>query len=68
MTDPIWEGDQDATSWNDLVVNTEAAARQGHYKARFRFKDIVALQDITIDVIIEKASKSVSVDIVDNAE
>ena len=68
MTDPIWEGDQDATSWNDLVVNTEAAARQGHYKARFRFKDIVALQDITLDVIIEKASKSVSVDIVDNAE
>lgn len=68
MTDPIWQGDQDATSWKDLVVNTEAAARQGHYKAIFRFKDIVALQDITLDVIIDKASKSVSVDIVDNAE
>lgn len=68
MTDPIWQGDQDATSWKDLVVNTEAAARQGHYKAKFRFKDIVALQDITLDVIIDKASKSVSVDIVDNAE
>lgn len=67
MTDPVWEGDQDATSWNDLVVNTEAEARQGHYKARFHFKDIVALQDITIDVIIDKASKSVSVDVVDNA-
>ncbi|MCM1438800.1 MAG: hypothetical protein NC131_06265 [Roseburia sp.] len=63
MTDPSWEGDQDASSWADLQINTEAAARSGHYKVRFSFKDIVALQDITIDVVIEKASKSVSIDI-----
>lgn len=67
MTDPKWEGDQDATSWNDLIINTEAEARSGHYKARFRFKDIVALQDITLDVVIEKATKSVSIDIIDAA-
>ena len=67
MTDPKWEGDQDATSWNDLIINTEADARSGHYKARFRFKDIVALQDITLDVVIEKATKSVSIDIIDAA-
>lgn len=67
MTDPKWEGDQNATSWNDLVINTEAEARSGHYKARFRFKDIVALQDITLDVVIEKATKSVSIDIIDEA-
>lgn len=67
MTDPKWEGDQDATSWNDLIINTEADARSGHYKARFRFKDIVALQDITLDVVIEKATKSVSIDIIDSA-
>lgn len=67
MTDPVWEGDQDATSWKDLIINTEADARSGHYKARFRFKDIVALQDITLDVVIEKATKSVSIDIVDSA-
>lgn len=63
MTDPNWQGDQDATSWADLSVNTEAAARSGHYKAVFSFKDIVAMQDITLDVVIEKASKSVSIDI-----
>lgn len=65
MTDPKWLGDQDATSWADLTINTEAEARSGHYKARFSFKDIVAMQDITLDVVIEKASKSVSIDIVE---
>ena len=67
MTDPVWEGDQDANSWADLKVNTEAAARQGHYKARFHFKDIVALQDITLDVIIDQASKSVNITVEDNS-
>lgn len=67
LTDPIWEGDQDATSWKDLKINTEADARSGHYKARFRFKDIIALQDITLDVVIEKATKSVSIDIIGSA-
>ena len=63
MTDPKWLGDQDASSWDDLVINTEASARQGHYKARFSFKDIVALQDINLDIVIEKASKSVSINV-----
>lgn len=67
ITDPVWVGDQDATSWKDLIINTEADARSGHYRARFKFKDIVALQDITLDVVIEKATKSVSIDIVDSA-
>lgn len=63
MTDPKWLGDQDASGWDDLVINTEASARQGHYKARFSFKDIVALQDINLDIVIEKASKSVSIEV-----
>lgn len=67
MTDPVWNGDQDANSWADLKVNTEAEARQGHYHVVFSFKDIVALQDITLDVVIEKASKSVSIDVIDNS-
>lgn len=67
LTDPVWNGDQDATSWADLKLNTEAEARQGHYRVRFSFKDIVALQDITLDVVIEKASKSVTIDVVDNS-
>lgn len=66
MTDPVWEGDQDANSWADLKVNTEAACRQGHYRVRFSFKDIVALQDITLDVVIEKASRSITIEVVDN--
>lgn len=67
MTDPVWNGDQDANSWDDLKVNTEAECRQGHYHVVFSFKDIVALQDITLDVVIEKASKSISIDVVDNS-
>lgn len=66
LTDPVWEGDQDASSWSDLKINTEAACRQGHYKVRFSFKDIVALQDITLDVVIDKASKSIEIEVVDN--
>lgn len=65
LTDPVWNGDQDASSWNDLTINTEEAARQGHYKIRFSFKDIVALQDITLDLVIDKASKSVQIDVVE---
>ena len=67
MTDPEWNGDQDANSWDDLKVNTEEACRQGHYKVVFSFKDVVALQDITVDVVIEKASKSVDIKVVDNS-
>lgn len=67
MTDPVWNGDQDANSWADLKVNTEEEARQGHYHAVFSFKDIVAMQDITLDVVIEKASKSVTIDVIDNS-
>lgn len=67
MTDPEWNGDQDANSWEDLKVNTEEACRQGHYKVVFSFKDVVALQDITVDVVIEKASKSVDINVVDNS-
>ena len=67
MTDPKWDGDQDANSWDDLKVNTEADCRQGRYHVVFSFKDIVALQDITLDVVIEKASKSVEIDVIDNS-
>lgn len=68
LTDPQWNGDQDANSWDDLKVNTEAACRQGHYHVVFSFKDIIALQDITLDVVIEKASKSVEITAVDNSK
>lgn len=65
ITDPRWLGDQDANSWSDLKINTEAECRQGHYKVQFIFKDVVALQDITVDLVIDSASKSVDVSIED---
>ena len=67
MTERKWDGDQDANSRDDLKVNTEADCRQGRYHVVFSFKDIVALQDITLDVVIEKASKSVEIDVIDNS-
>lgn len=65
ITDPRWLGDQDANSWSDLKINTEAECRQGHYKAQFIFKDVVALQDITIDLVIDSSSKSVDISVED---
>ena len=65
ITDPRWLGDQDANSWSDLVINTEAECRQGHYKVQFTFKDVVALQDITVDLVIDSSSKSVDVSVED---
>lgn len=61
LTDPKWNGDQDANSWKDLKVNTEADCRQGKYKVVFSFKDVVALQEITMDLVIEKSSKSIEI-------
>ena len=63
LTDPKWNGDQDANSWKDLKVNNEADCRQGKYRVVFSFKDVVALQEITMDLVIEKSSKSVDVSV-----
>lgn len=56
-----WLGDQFATSYNDLQVNTEAEVRQGKYKAKLKYTDIVTMQEITINVIINSASQEVSI-------
>ena len=63
ITDPNWIGDQDATSWSDLQINNEADARQGKYHAQFKFKDVATMQEITLDLVIDKASKESSVSI-----
>lgn len=63
ITDPNWMGDQDATSWSDLQINNEADARQGKYHAQFKFKDVATMQEITLDLVIDKASKESSVSI-----
>lgn len=61
MTEYEWLGDQNAQTYSDLQINNEADVRQGKYKVKLTYKDIVTLQDISLDVIISKADKSVSI-------
>ena len=61
MTEYTWMGDQDATSWDDLSVNNEADARQGKYRVILKYKDVVPMQEVTMEIVIEAASKSVSI-------
>lgn len=56
ITEYTWMGDQDADSWDDLSVNTEAEARQGKYKVILKFKDVVPMQEVTITFVTDKAS------------
>lgn len=63
LTDPVWQGDQNASSWKDLKVNTEEDVRQGKYHIVFSFKDIVSMQQVNVDVVLEKASKSITMDV-----
>ena len=58
ITEYTWMGDQDATSWADLSVNTEAEARQGKYKVILKFKDVVPMQEVTITFVTEKATNT----------
>lgn len=53
ITTYTWLGDQDAQSYEDLQVNNEADVRQGKYKAQLKYKEIVPMQDIEMDVIID---------------
>lgn len=62
MTEYTWQGDQDATSYEDLQVNTEADVRQGKYKVILTYEDIVPLQEVTINIVIDAASQSISID------
>lgn len=61
MSEYTWMGDQDASSYSDLSVNNEADVRQGKYKAILRFKDIVPMQEVTMGIYIDQASKSVTI-------
>lgn len=58
---PVWNGDQDVSSFDDLTVNTEAEVRQGKYKVEVHMRDLVTLQDITLTVNMDQAAKSVSI-------
>ena len=53
ITSYEWLGDQDAQSYEDLQVNNEADVRQGKYKAKLKYHEVVPMQDIEMDVIID---------------
>ncbi len=61
ITDLSYLGDQDATSYDALQINSEADVRQGKYKAIISFKDVVALQEIKVELILDAISGNVSV-------
>lgn len=61
MSEYIWMGDQDAGSYSELSVNNEADVRQGKYKVILKYKDIAPMQEITINIVIDAASKSVNI-------
>lgn len=65
MSTYSWQGDQDANSYRDLTINNEADVRQGKYKVQLRYKDIVPMQEITINIVIDAAEQTVAVNLED---
>ena len=61
MSEYTWMGDQDAGSYSELSVNNEADVRQGKYKVILKYKDIVPMQEITINIVIDAVSNSVNI-------
>lgn len=61
MSEYTWIGDQFATSYSELQVNNEADVRQGKYKIVLRYKDIVTLQEVTMDIVIDSVSKEIEI-------
>lgn len=61
MSEYTWLGDQEAQSYADLAINNEADVRQGKYKAKLKFKDIVPMQDIEVTFSIDSASKTITI-------
>ena len=58
-----WIGDQDAQSYSDLSINTEADVRAGKYHAQVKFKDIVTMQEITMDIITDASTGSIEINL-----
>ena len=63
MSEYTWMGDQNATGYDDMQVNNEADVRQGKYKAVLKFKEIVPMQEIEMSLVIDKTSKTATVEL-----
>lgn len=59
-----WMGDQFATSYADLEINTEANVRLGKYSAKLRYEDIIAMQEINLLISIDQVTGQTSVELV----
>lgn len=58
-----WLGDQDVQSYSELQINNEADVKMGKYHIVLKYKDIVTLQEITMDVVIDSSSQDVSISV-----
>lgn len=56
-----WFGDQNASSYDDLQINNEADVRMGKYKVIFRYKEIVSMQEIEMNIEIDSVKQSVTI-------
>lgn len=61
ITSYNWQGDQFVQSYDELQINNEADVRQGKYKIVLSYADVVALQDITIVVSIDAATREIDI-------
>lgn len=61
ITSWTWLGDQDAQSYSDLSINKEADVRAGKYHAQVKFKDIVTMQEITMDIITDASTGDIEI-------
>lgn len=61
ISEYTWMGDQFATSYSELTVNNEADVRQGKYRIKLRYKDIVPMQEVEMDIIMDSSSRDISV-------
>lgn len=52
LYDYNWQGDQDASSLDDLVINDPTDVGNGKYQVRLAIKAIPSIQEITIDIIL----------------
>lgn len=60
ISEYTWMGDQGVTSYDDLTVNNEADVRQGKYKLIIKYKDIVPLQEVSVVIAIDSATRNIS--------
>jgi hypothetical protein len=51
LVDYEWRGDQFATKDSELVINNRADLDQGKYRVQLWLKEVVSLQEFTIDII-----------------